>query len=514
MKRMEIIKDIVFLILLVIMLLVVNNIFILKGEYPNSINWQLKQSESVLGEVWNGYYAKDRNTIDMLFFGTSTMYCAVDNNLLYHDYGITSYDLSGNQQKLAYTYYYLKEALQYQHPSVVFIEVHSGILKEEVTSTVSAHYQFDYMRNGLVKQELMENTIIESPQSIEFPFLDYHSRWQELSENDFTYLISDKKNLLNGHFIYYPTLTCKEAGAPPICEKSDKTLNDLGFYETQEYLDKIVELCEEENITCVLFKIPCSYDLLYDEEYYSNYLDAVALYAEEKHIQFWDFNQEYEEIGLDLAKDSVDGFHFNLEGSIKFTKYLGETINQNIDIYDRRGVEGYEEWDTAFEYESILIQDCYIGSSRTLEESGSYWQNNDNLVTIVIAEKASYSAIKDQFCSLENLGFEGISEINSGELYIGILDDNECTIVNNLIERDTYDYENNGVTISVSRIANRESTILIQDEFIRNKGKEFATVNIIVYDKTLDRVIDWAYVRKNGILTHEGMISQLEERKK
>ncbi len=54
-------------------------------------------------------YIQPKNSIDVVFMGSSHVHCDVNTALLWEKYGIAGYNYSGAEQPLWITYYYLKE---------------------------------------------------------------------------------------------------------------------------------------------------------------------------------------------------------------------------------------------------------------------------------------------------------------------------------------------------------------------------------------------------------------------
>ena len=60
------------------------------------------------------FYQLEKNSVDVLFLGSSHAVTAFDPCVLYENWGLTSYNLGSEQQSLLISYYWLKEALRYQ----------------------------------------------------------------------------------------------------------------------------------------------------------------------------------------------------------------------------------------------------------------------------------------------------------------------------------------------------------------------------------------------------------------
>lgn len=60
------------------------------------------------------FYDEPKNTLDVIFIGSSHVMCSVYPMELYDRYGIASYVFASSAQLLPQSYYQLKEALRYQ----------------------------------------------------------------------------------------------------------------------------------------------------------------------------------------------------------------------------------------------------------------------------------------------------------------------------------------------------------------------------------------------------------------
>lgn len=493
-----------FLVIFVLIFGVINRLFMLKKLESSSLNSKVTDSY-YYAEKWDGYRQKSKNSIDILFLGTSVVHCGVDNNLLFHDLGVTSYDLSADCQRMDTTYYYLKEALKYQSPQIVFVEIQAGNHKNSNIETASAHYNFDYMKNGLEKLSAMMSLNIKNAGNVYIPFLEYHDRWEEIGEEDFKYIIADKENLLNGHFIYMSTT---ESERPVEYKSGNKTLEELGYSNSRDYLDKIVKLCKENDIECVFFKTPLAQTEGYSREDV-DYYNAVGLYAEENNIKYWDFNQHYNDMDLNFATDFSDGSHLNLSGSRKFTNYLEYRITSDEELRSRlsnkKEMEGYEEWDNAYAYENRLIQDYYILNSLSFEEQLGYWNGEENYYILTIA--SNVENMKECAEKLESVGFYGISKTKEDLYYIGALSDGNLVSEEEISSGDVFEFKDDEIEIAAEVLNDAETQIMAADIRINDEVFEInnyqGTIGIIIYDEILGKVIDQTVVGTDGYLVRE-----------
>ena len=68
-------------------------------------------------------YVQPKNKIDVLFLGSSHVHCNVNTQLLWDEYGMAAYLMTGAEQPLWNSYYNLKEALKNQKPKLVVLDM-------------------------------------------------------------------------------------------------------------------------------------------------------------------------------------------------------------------------------------------------------------------------------------------------------------------------------------------------------------------------------------------------------
>ena len=112
----------------------------------------------------------------------------------------------------------------------------------------------------------------------------------------------------------------------------------------KKYLYKIVELCREKGSEVAFFEIPTHFKYSYAKH------NCAQKYADEFGVKFLDLNNV--DVGLDWSKDTCDGGnHLNYAGAFKVSEYLGEWIEGNFELPDRRNDEAYADWnDDLVEY--------------------------------------------------------------------------------------------------------------------------------------------------------------------
>lgn len=126
----------------------------------------------------NGFYAEDKNSIDVLVVGSSNAFCTIDPLVLYEEEGIAAYDFCSSSQPMNLSLLYVKEAFKKQTPKVVALEVNM-IPAENIT-----HIPENRLRWGLTDMPLTMDKLKCLYQSLGkvdaeymsyvFPVLRYH----------------------------------------------------------------------------------------------------------------------------------------------------------------------------------------------------------------------------------------------------------------------------------------------------------------------------------------------------
>lgn len=290
--------------------------------------------------TYEGFYEQPVHSLDVLFLGTSQCYNSFSPEVLYREYGISSYNLGSSMQSTVLSYFWLKEALKYQDPAVVVFQVYNmipfGYSEPEDIMWNSREAQIrqgvDYMRWSRVKMECVDELCRRdatlSLDSFVFPIIRYHDRWEELTEEDYN---SEYFDRLKVHRGYKPvTEKAGEIEYEPIKMGKTAVFGETDSLHT-EYVDAIVELCRENGIKLIFVRTP--YVGASEQEYLQ-----IKEYASINKIDYYDLNLEdlYKEMNYDICNDNVDSGHANINGAAKITSFIGDIIKTEFAEGQRR----------------------------------------------------------------------------------------------------------------------------------------------------------------------------------
>lgn len=286
-------------------------------------------SDVVEGNLIADYYNSNFDH-DVLFVGDCEVYENFSPVRLWEDYGIPSNIRGSAQQLIWQSYYLLEDALRYETPEVVIFNVLS-MKYDEPQNEAYNRMSIDGMRWSGSKVNAIRASMTEEEDflSYVFPILRYHSRWSELSKDDFTYYFGVDPDFYSG---YYLRADVKAAENVP----EGRPLADYSFGDVcWEYLDKMRLLCEEKGIEFVLVKAPSLYPYWYDE-----WNTQIVDYAAEHDLVYLNFLDDtiLAETGVDFTTDTYDGgLHMNVYGAEKLSVWLGDFLAEEFALKDRRG---------------------------------------------------------------------------------------------------------------------------------------------------------------------------------
>jgi len=312
-------------------------------------------------------YYQEKTPHDVIFIGDCEVYENISPVTLWEKYGITSYIRGSAQQLIWQSYYLLEETLKYEKPEVVVFNVLSMKYNEPQKEEYN-RLTLDGMRWSMSKVKAIKASMMEDEKFIEylFPILRYHSRWSELSGEDFKYMFKKDKVSHNG---YYMRVDVKPVTTVPQPRKlADYNFGDNAWY----YLDKMVELTKKNGIKLVLMKAPTIYPHWYDE-----WEQQIEEYAEKNDLMYINFLELMDETGIDLSVDTYDaGLHLNKSGAEKLSVYFGKILQDTYGLEDHRGDEQLRMvWQEKIDFYQQMAEQQY----NELEEYGylkSFRNNN------------------------------------------------------------------------------------------------------------------------------------------
>lgn len=287
-----------------------------------------------------GIYEEEKNSLDVVFVGSSNIYNGISPLEIWEETGIPSYSYGSPEQKIWLSYYAIKEVLAYQKPKIIMLDVNEAFSNDYLEED-NIRKLLDNMKFGKAKLEAINDKMLnyDSELSYIFPIIRYHTRWNSLTKKDFQRLFLDYKSTYKG-YVLSKQVTPFE-GNTNYLEYTEKT--DQIQEVSKKYLDKIVELCQEKGTELILIDMPSPHSWTYPRH------KAISDYAESKEVEFLELNC-VDEIGIDWSKDTPDGgWHLNVNGASKVSKYIAKYLQENYNLTDYRENPNYSEWNNDLE---------------------------------------------------------------------------------------------------------------------------------------------------------------------
>lgn len=328
-----IIKIIIFIIILIYLLNVLTKILIPK--------W-VSNTDPALPRI-KGFYKEKESSIDIIALGNSNVGRGFSPITLWDKYGITSYDLGTSNQTISLAYYLFKETLNYQKPQVIVLDMNS-LFQEKDAPEGEYRKLFDNLKLGSTKLEAIFDQDLgisnKSKLSYVFPIFRFHSRWSELNEEDFKLMSYNK----------YDDIAYKGMAVSSVKKAYIDKNNYMGVKQDEnsvipdknlKYFEKIVKICDKNNIKLLLIEIPSTYTWSLDKS------NKTVELAKKYKLQFIDYNlkENINRIKFNDSEDYADGgYHLNVVGAEKITNDLGQILVKKYNCINHKDDEKYAHW--------------------------------------------------------------------------------------------------------------------------------------------------------------------------
>ncbi len=301
-------------------------------------------------DIFTGFYAEDKNSIDVVIIGSSPVYPFYAAPQLWGEYGITSYPLSSHVQRPSAALPLLKEAYKTQSPEVVVFEMRMYTMEDgdmEVNMAyargVTDNLKYSLNRNYAIKRLVPDK---KERYTYYFDIFKYHSNWKTIIlPEQIACIIYEKKNPLKGYVIK-DQVGPLETDRIPHCSHITDSMPIPA--EQEERLLELLGYLKEQKQEALFIVSP--YRIEPEEQQMYNYMAGIV--ADEGY-NFINFNNYYEEIGIDFTTDYYDfGGHANTLGATKCTAFLGKILDSEFTIADKRkkgqSFKAYRSWEEAY----------------------------------------------------------------------------------------------------------------------------------------------------------------------
>lgn len=288
-------------------------------------------------------FFEQKENYDVLFLGTSHVQFGVLPMELWDRYGMVSYNLSGNANQIATSYWVLENALDYTTPKLVVMDVSKIGENVKVHSTEKLHDVLDCFPLTFTKLRTISdlfypdavdkkgNNIYDKRWEFIWALQLYHNRWTELTKEDFKPEVSVEKGAARS------TMIADSVEYQLIPQNDAMEENTVA----QEYLCRMIEDCQKRGIEVLLIYIPFAAGD--DLQRAANSVNEIS---EKYGVDYINFMYEENLINylVDFKDSSLTNGHLNLSGARKLTDYLGSYITEKYAIPDHRQDADFSEW--------------------------------------------------------------------------------------------------------------------------------------------------------------------------
>ena len=466
MDKIKIFKAVSFLVILIYVLSAVNDVISYKEPY---------------GIVqYEGFYEQPEDSIDVLFMGTSHVYSNIDPAYIYDETGILGYNLATGGAFIEQTYYSFVQALEYQCPEVIVIEVCGAVRGGQLTQRELV-CATQGLKNPIVKYDALQTDCEGTDDTVMefwYTFPWYHTLYTSIDKYDF----SDYENITyygDGKCSYlYPendlqaykgsTTLLNVYPCENVFDVENVTQEDKITETSEEYLRKIISLAYERDIDVCIVSAPFQ---RIDENMQKqvNYIKNTICW--EYGCEFLDANLTLDEIGINWLEDCGDSGHLNYRGAEKFSRWLANKLADLYSLDNMKGEPVAESWERNLEWQNgvkkagelPLIVDFYEYMSKVDEERYLVYM--------------SFYGANYQKYAIQEFGMENIDGIvyDGKDVYYHYIGDTEINI----------DHKKDFFSIKTGEAGGQ---IYHNGSIIANKSSE--GILVVVYDKELNNIID------------------------
>ena len=292
-------------------------------------NWLTKQITEK--QIW--ILNKKGKLYNLAFLGSSRVYTCVDIDVVQKKTRRSAVNLGCDGASLMENFVILKQFLNNGNKiEQLYLQLDNSSL---INMKKALSYPFhDYLFLNKLNQEEVKNAVIENSGYLKYFFWRYFPLFKYAEFNHF-YSLS----------IFYPLTKPKACdfnctnGTKTIPENIPDSLllklqsevfqNDTFKCDeiSKQYVEKILQLCSENNISCTFFKVP-----VYNDKYikYRSSFETerfIRNYSKEKNCRFIDFQK------LPLSENKnyfKDYSHLNEIGAKIFSSFLSDSLIKNL----------------------------------------------------------------------------------------------------------------------------------------------------------------------------------------
>ena len=318
-------------------------LLVILGTY-HVLNYIASDDSKVMTRItFHDFYEAEK--MDGIFIGPSHVYAGLNMVELSELTGKEYYTISTSSQETIASYYALEEALEQHDLEEVYFEISpSRMAVQSAERTTKLYIVTDYLKNSVRKWINMCE--IYGMDGIINGALRLRRNFDSLSKNPVNWNTLNRKDEMYWNYEtsverygydYVGRGTWIREGSIAETPKLHKKTENMELYEyidssrigqeEWEYVEKIVDICRENEVKLTFFVMPFSDYWLEGYTNYTEFMSYMQAYAQENGVTWLDMNlASREKLALDDSAFS-DLDHLNRKGNAIVTRFLAEYIN-------------------------------------------------------------------------------------------------------------------------------------------------------------------------------------------
>ncbi len=282
----------------------------------------------------DNYARLPKNSVDLLILGSSHSGDGISPDILNESLGLTSFNQSINGLRAEYAPYRLEAALTTQSPKLVVLDTYlfESYWNEE---DKVASWALDSQPLNLAKIKTIQAFAPADKLPYYVPLVKYHSRYRELTQADFDFLLNPSAYAVQG----VGTHEIRDGYLDQLDDYFDQDLSldeeVLPLSEGQKAsMDQVVALAKQHGAQLLFVTVPYKEQMgmnSVENHRISNYLRQ--LYEGDPAVQVLDMNEHWAEIEFGYADLRNEG-HMNPGGREKTSLFLADYIWGNYDFVE------------------------------------------------------------------------------------------------------------------------------------------------------------------------------------
>ena len=328
-----------------------------------------------------GFYMEPKDSLDVVFMGSSEIFADFSSAQAYEEFGFTSYPYAVNANPVTLWKYELQEVIERQHPQLIVVETNGALYdSKRLFREVSVRRITDNSPlNGNMKA-MIRDYGHDSKFSYFFPFVKYHDNWK--------HPVSMIKCGLSTLSLYLRGNALLKGISTNTKKMTSDAFRDIkGDYQEEALnadaeaaLRDFLDYCRDEKIDNVVFVRYPHCITMSDQDYYrfmrSNAAGAII---KSYGFDYIDLDQQEDAIGLNLAEDFYNSEHMNVYGMKKMTEWFGAYLMDNYHLIPRGQTEKNRvQWDKSVAYTEALYE--YFDEIKPKTEEEGYEINETTQV--------------------------------------------------------------------------------------------------------------------------------------